>query len=193
MDEVPELDTAAMQRLAAGDDLALNEIMDRWKERICAFLLRMTADHAAAVDLTEETFVKLYHARSRYKPAGSFRSFLFSIAANLARNFRRWRARHPTVAMDDVQSLASEPADRGPTPAKSLERMEIVRAVQHAVQALPRELREAMILFTYHDLGYQEIAVIAGCSSKAVETRIHRARKMLAAALRDLAPLSTSL
>ena len=90
----PEL----MSRLAAGDDLALNVLMDRWGERVASFLHKMTGSRDTAVDLAQETFVKLYQARDRYRPSGSFSTYLFAIASNLARNHARWKSRHRSSA-----------------------------------------------------------------------------------------------
>jgi RNA polymerase sigma-70 factor (ECF subfamily) len=88
--------------VAGGDDLSLNLIMDRWKDRLLSFLYRRTGRYDVALDLSQETFVNLYHARSRYKPSGSFSTYLFSIASNLVRNHIRWTQRHPTVSLDGI-------------------------------------------------------------------------------------------
>jgi DNA-directed RNA polymerase specialized sigma24 family protein len=81
-------DLQLMSRLASGEDLALNVLMDRWAKRLNAFLYRMTGQHEVAVDLTQEAFVRLYKARKRFRPKGVFSTYLFSIAANLGRNTR---------------------------------------------------------------------------------------------------------
>src|SRR5688572_13207869 len=93
-------DPELMARLSAGDDLALNALMDRWGGRVAGFLHKMTGQHEAAADLAQETFVKLYQARGRYRPSGNFSTYLFAIASNLARNHARWKSRHPTVSID---------------------------------------------------------------------------------------------
>jgi RNA polymerase sigma-70 factor (ECF subfamily) len=72
-----------------------------------------------------------------------------------------------------------EPAAPGPSPAQAVSSEERARLVRCAFQNLPVELRETMTLFVYEDLGYREIADIANCSVKAVETRIYRARQLL--------------
>lgn len=176
-------DSELMSRLAAGDDLALNALMERWSGRVSAFLFRMTGRREVAMDLAQETFVKLYQARARYRPQGGFSTYLFAIAANLARNHARWMARHPTVSLDatdpDGADTFPEPADPGHTPGEAALAREQAAAVQRAMLALPPDLREALTLFAHQGLGYAEIARLAGCSSKAVETRIYRARQLL--------------
>lgn len=182
-DTPPDADIAAMQRLAAGDDLALNDLMDRWKNKVAAFLLRMTGNAAAATDLTQETFVKLYQSRARYRPSAAFPTYLFHIAANLARNHARWKQRHPTLSIDNADDHVPESVDAQPGPDEQMERNEQMQRVEAALAALPADLREVMLLFTYQDMSYAEIATAAGCSAKAVETRIYRARQMLRVSL----------
>lgn len=182
-------DSELMERLAAGDDLAMNILMQRWRERAAAFLYKMTSHSETAVDLAQETFVKLYQGRARYRPEGKFSTYLFAIAVNLARNHARWKSRHPTVSLDEAREDGScilEAPDPGLTPEDAAANAERMRAVQRAFQTLPTDLREAMTLFIYEDMGYSEIAAIAGCSAKAAETRIYRARQILKEQLKDI-------
>ena len=179
----PDADIAAMQQLAAGDDLALNSLMERWKDKVAAFLLRMTGNAATATDLTQETFVKLYQSRARYQPSAPFPTYLFRIASNLARNHARWKQRHPTVSMDNDDDHVPESVEPQPRPDQQMEHSENMQRVEAALAALPDDLREAMLLFTYQDMSYAGIASAVGCTSKAVETRIYRARQILRTAL----------
>ncbi|MDP3849382.1 MAG: RNA polymerase sigma factor [Luteolibacter sp.] len=183
-------DSELMARLAAGDDLALNALMTRWSARVSAFLFRMTGQREVAVDIAQETFVKLYQARGGYKPRGNFSTYLFAIAANLARNHVRWKKRHPTVSLDatdsDGSEIYGEPADPNQSPGEAVIAREKSAAVHRAVLALPPDLREALSLFIYEDLGYTEIAELSRCSAKAVETRIYRARQILKEQLKEL-------
>lgn len=181
-------DTNLMIRLAGGEDRALDALMSRWGDRVIAFLFRMTGRRDVAEDLAQETFVKLYQARGRYKPSGSFSTWLFAIAANLSRNHARWQRRHPTVSMDDADGDAAfpEPADPSRSPDGTAIGHEISDKVNQALLALPLDLREALTLFVHEDLGYADIAGILGCTTKAVETRIYRARQILKEQLKDL-------
>ncbi len=181
-------DSELMARLAADDDLALNVLMDRWGQRVTSFLFKMTGRHEVAVDLSQEAFVKLYQARSRYKATGTFSTYLFTIAANLARNHARWRSRHPTVSLDAANDDGTtgkwETEDSSKTPDEAAESAEKFRMINSAFLALPHDLREAMTLFVYEGMGYADIAALTKCSSKAVETRIYRARQILKDALK---------
>jgi RNA polymerase sigma-70 factor (ECF subfamily) len=177
-------DFALMVRLAEGDDLALNAIMGRWKERIGAFLYRLTGDHETALDLTQETFVRLYASRHKYKPSAAFSTFLFHIAANLARSHARWKGRHPSVPLHDSDgTMIHDPADPAPTPDFKADLADRTTAVQTAIDELPHDLKHALLLFTLEDMSHAQIGKVMGCSEKAVEVKIYRARQSLKAAL----------
>lgn len=179
-----------MARLASGDDLALNTLIDRWGQRVDAFLFRMTGNRDTALDLAQETFVKLYQARDRYRADGTFSTYLFAIASNLARNHARWKARHPTLSLDGAKEendcTADEAVDPGRNPEELAAATEKAAAVEKAFQNLPEDLRETMSLFIYEGMGYSDIATLSGCSPKAVETRIYRARQILKEQLKDI-------
>lgn len=175
-----DADVELMQRLAGGEDLALNELMAKWRERVAAFLLRMVGDHATAMDLTQETFVRLYTSRLSYRPVAAFSTYLFHIAANLARSHARWKGRHPTVPMEDEQGeIVHEPIDPQLSPDAAAVLHEKTTLVNQAIAALPADLREALLLFTVEDMSHADIAATLGCSAKAVEVRIYRARQTL--------------
>ena len=180
MDLTHDADVVLMQRLAGGEDLALNELMARWRERVSAFLLRMVGDHATAMDLTQETFVRLYTSRHSYKPVAAFSTYLFHIAANLARSHARWKGRHPTVPMEDEQGeLVHEPIDPQLSPDAAAVLHEKTALVNKAIARLPDEMREALLLFAVEQMSQAEIAAALRCSVKAVEVRVYRARQML--------------
>ena len=179
---IPEADVVAMQRLQAGDDLALNEIMGRWKQPLASYLLRQLGNHEDAVDLTMETFVRVYESRHRYSSSARFARWLFTIATNLARNHVRWKARHPEVAFEtdeEGKSALDHVSDDKPCAANQLEAKERAKAVQKAITDLPSDLRTAVLLFEYEGLSHAEIASVEGCSAKAIETRLYRARQYL--------------
>jgi RNA polymerase sigma-70 factor (ECF subfamily) len=170
-------DLDAMARLAGGEERALNGIMERWKSRLTAYLYRFTGNESVALDLAEETFVRLYQSRAKFRANSSdsaFSTWLFGIAANLGRNHLRWQRRHPTLAMEEAESVAS-----AGDPSLSAESREREQAVRAAIADLPPDLREALILSEYDRLAQAEIAVIAGCSVKAVERRLSHAKEIL--------------
>ena len=173
-----------MLRLKGGDDLALNELMSRWQTPLVSFILRYTGNREDALDLAQETFVRVFEHRASYEPRSKFSTWLFTIAANLCRNQARWRERHPTVTLhstgeDNDDALEQTLSSTGGTPCDNADREDLASAVREAIQTLPHDLRAVVLLFEYQEQGYQEIAGALGCSPKAVETRIYRARQIL--------------
>lgn len=180
-----DADAAAMARLRDGDDLALNELMARWQQPLTRFLLRYTASEPDALDLAQDTFVRVYEARSRYDARGKFSTWLHTIAANLCRNHARYKSRHPAVSLDTHLSPEGDatlgdqlPADMA-SPAQAATGRELAAAVRDAIQSLPDDQRTATILFEYEDQSQADIAAVLGCTVKAVETRLYRARQFL--------------
>ena len=188
LDDTSPADVECMARLKDGEDTALNELMARWQQPLVSFILRYTGNHEDALDLAQETFVRVFESRDRYEPRSKFSTWLFTIAANLCRNLARWRERHPTVTLhatgeDDDSGLESTLPAAGDTPFDSAEREDLASAVREAIQTLPHDLKTAVLLFEYQDQSYDEIAATLRCSPKAVETRLYRARKILREAL----------
>lgn len=183
-----EEDIALMLRLRDGEDLALNELMRRWQTPLVSFIYRYVGNQADALDLAQETFVRVFESRHRYKASAKFSTWLFTIATNLCRNFFRWQSRHPTVPLsapgENGDHAEQEMASPSLSPAGATERRELADAVRKHIQALPHDLKSAILLFEFEDLSYEEIARVFGCSVKAVETRLYRARKLLREKLR---------
>ena len=183
-----ELDVQDMSRLAAGHDAALNELMERHGEKLFHYLVRSLQNEDDAADLAQETFVKVYQSRTRFDPSQKFSTWLYAIASNLVRDRYRWRSRHPQISLD-AESNATGDSFRdsfpggGPSPNESVQVEERAEAVRVAVAALPEELRQPLILAEYEERSHAEIGAILGCSAKAVETRIYRARQQLRASL----------
>ncbi len=182
--EPPNQDVAAMLRLAEGDETAMDELMERHGERLFGFLLRSLQNEAEANDIAQETFVKVYQHRLSFDLKSKFATWLYSIASNLVRDRYRWRVRHPQVTLDVAnsptgQSLSDFLPDNRPLPNEELEFLERSQAVKRAVAALPRELREPLIMSEYEDFSHAQIGEILGCTAKSVEMRIYRARGLL--------------
>ncbi len=174
-----EADEQLLLRLRDGDDLALNDLMDRWRKPILAYLYRTIGDYETAADLAQEVFVRVYRARRKYRSKAKASAFLFTIAANLAKNHFRWTKRHPEAALTDEVANRGEEAISQSDPASALEEAESGAAIRAAVQCLPEKLRTPVILFHFNELPQSEIAEILKCSEKSVETRLYRARKIL--------------
>ena len=185
MAEENDPDFACMLRLKEGDDLALNELMERWQKPLHSFILRYVGNHRDSIELAEETFVRVYQHRSRFNFKSKFSTWLLTIATNLCRQHTRWRKRHPTISLDDAASV-DEVSDKNlfvsaeETPSAQASRAELAKLVKEEIEQLPHDLKTAVLLFAYDNLSYSEIGEILGCTPKAVETRLYRVRKLLA-------------
>lgn len=180
-----DLDIEWMRSLAGGEELALNRLMDVWSKPLIAYLTRLTSNAATAADLAQETFVRVYQHRYRFSRSHKFSTWLFAIATNLARNHARWRGRHPETLMEH-ENLSNMPlAAAHASPDEQAIANERLIAVQTAVAKLAQELREVLILATWHGMSHREIARVQDTSEKAVELRLYRARKLLRELLAD--------
>lgn len=176
-------DEALMEALQNGDDHALATLMHRWELGVKAFLLRLGVPAADVEDVAQEAFVRLYQKRDRYRAGAAFKPWLLTVAGNLGRNRLRWRFRRredSLEAMDAAQPGGFDPVDPAARPASDLaEKANLARDVRNAVNALPINLREAVLCVELEDLSYAEAGQVMGCTPKAVETRLYRARELL--------------
>ena len=189
----PDADTcdkADMKRLAAGQDAALNDLMERHATAVFRFLCRMVGNADDANDLSQETFVRVFKARKSFRTSETFSSWLYTIAANLARNHFRWRSRHPNVSLEvesgeSKQTLGSSLPANDPAPSEQTLAAERATAVRAAVGKLPEDLREAIVLCEWEDRSVAEAAEILHATPKAIESRLYRGRQLLRGQLKS--------
>lgn len=178
-------DEALMLAYAGGDGGAFDELFRRYGTRLFNFLLRASGDRAMAEDLFQATFLRLHQARKNYV-AGTFKAFLFTIAANLLRD--EWsRAEHKRRVSMDEEAIEAIPAGNrfaDSDPESLSEARETSETIEAAIAQLPQGLREALLLSRYQGLSGREIASVLGISEGAVKVRLFRALAQLRAALR---------
>lgn len=184
-DERDQQAALLMLALAQGRDEALNRLMADWSAALIGYLTKLTGSAATGEDLAQETFVRVYRHKLDYRPHQKFSTWLFTIATNLAKNFHRWKQRHPEDSHEPgiLASLSSTSTQEDPSEVMS--RGETMKALDNAIQQLPESLREALLLSATQGLSHGQIARIQNSSDKAVELRIYRARKMLRDMLAD--------
>src|SRR6266511_949460 len=186
-----EQDVLDMTRLVEGHDAALNDLMERHGPKLFHYLIRCLQNEEDAADLAQETFVRVYQNREKFKRDAKFTTWLYTIAVNLVKTRYRFRSRHPEVSLDadndrTGHALRDSLPGRVPTPSDCVQAHERAEAVRLAVAELPEELRAPLILAEYEERSQAEIGEILGCTAKAVETRIYRARQQLRARLGKL-------
>jgi len=168
-------DEALMRALQAGDDAALAPLMERWELGVKGFLLRLGVPAADVEDVAQEAFIRLYEKRRSYRADAPFKPWLLTIAGNLGRNRLRWRFRRREDRMDAMEERMADPAASSAT----TEQAHRVHSVRTAVGLLPDALRQAVVCVELEDLSHNEAAGVLGCTAKAVETRLYRARQLL--------------
>lgn len=197
----PTTDQASLAALQHGDARALDRLIGRWQRPLLGFAYRYVQNSADAHDLVASVFVRLYQKRAALRPDTNLSAWLFTALANLCHNHHRWKRRHPTVPLDAPEvaddgrpagTLLDELASAQPGPAAVLADDEIAHAVRVAVGELPHELKTAILLHHYENLSYRDIAVIARCSERGIETRLYRARQLLRQRLAELIRETTS-
>ncbi len=184
----PATDRANVLQLQHGDATALTRLIARWQRPLVGFAYRYTQNSTDARDLVAEAFVRLYQQRGRLRTDTNVSAWLFTTVTNLCHNHHRWKRRHPTIPLElpadpgagsDPAGGVATLASREPGPDASLARDESLEAVRAAIDALPHDLKVTVLLHHYERLSYREIAAIARCSERGVETRLYRARQQL--------------
>ena len=174
-------DRALMARMQGGDEAAFGVLMERWERPVKSVIGRIVLNASDAEELAQETMVRVWQQRGKFRDGAEVRPWVFSIAVNLARNRLRWWRRRPEVALEAWNEDGE--GETGRAGEGALERKERAGAVREAIAALPVELREAIVLFEFEEMSQAEIAATVGTSVKVVEARVARAREKLRVAL----------
>ena len=175
-------DAALMARVRAGEPDAFEPLVRRYEKRLFGYFVNLVEDPAAAADLAQETFVRVYRAAPRYQESGRFESWLFRIAANLVKSRkRRPDQRLAHLSLEDAPAAERELAARGPArrPDEAAWRAELRDALQQALPQVPLVFREAVLLRDVQGWSYREIAEMLGVEEGTVKSRAHRGRQRL--------------
>lgn len=190
---VSEAEIEFVMRLQAGEAAAFDILINRFSADVYALLFRFTENAEEAKDLTQETFLRVIQAVKDFRGEASLKTWIFRIAINQARNRRRWwkaRRQNVTVSLDAnqtrndgdgaAQNLRDTLADnRGASPEAEVLQREQSTQLRQALQELPAQFREAVILRDIKGLSYEEIAQTLDASIGTVKSRIARGRDEL--------------
>ena len=160
-----------LERFARGEPDAFEDLFRQYQGRIFAWIVRIVRDRGVAEDLTIETFWRIYRARHRFRPDGSFSAWAYRIATNLALNHLRRRHSHLEVA------LPKDLAQSGSSDVNALE--ETGEQIRRAVLTLPARLQVVVMLALVEERPYQEIADGLGIAVGTVKSRVFRAVRIL--------------
>jgi RNA polymerase sigma-70 factor (ECF subfamily) len=185
---VSDADLAVAARDGSAD--ACTELVRRFERPVYNLVARLVQDPAMAEDLTQDAFLKIFRGLGQYDSGLRFSSWCFRIAHNTAVDYLRQRRLLVTPPrLDDegeeVDPLARLPDLREDSPERAALRRQLAAALDGAIDALRPEYRAVMVLRHHEDLDYEEIAAIMDLPLGTVKTYLHRARRELAARLRQ--------
>lgn len=168
-------DLELIQEVQKGDQYAFEEIMRRYKNKIVNYLWQMTGDYQKAVEISQETFLRVYFKADKYRPIAPLSSWIYAIASNLAKTELKKNRRNMHLSLDDVQYSVSGDI---PYEEKTVN-SEDVKNLRKAVSCLHPRYRIPLILKDIEGYSQEEIAEIMGKPLGTIKARISRARKYL--------------
>lgn len=177
-------DQELMALVQAGDYAPASVLFDRYSSRIYNFAYRFLRNNEAAEDATQEVFMKMMNRAHQFNGEAKLSTWLFSITANLCRDYLR---KADNKSKDDEETLVTI-ASSDDSPEEQLAQRQEAERVRRALDQLTPEQKEAILLSRYQGLSYAEIAQISGCSEGAVKTRVFRAMEALKRILVEDAP-----
>ena len=169
-------DEELVARSKTGDTESFNQLVKRWERPIFALAYRTLGREEDARDVTQETFLRAFRGLGGFKGDAKFSSWLYRIALNLCRDWMRKERRAPILAVPEGVEVEQLVAEQGPseTVEDLAARAELGREVAKAMESLPAEQRQAIILKEYHGLTFQEIADLMRCPLSTVKTRVYQ-------------------
>ena len=177
-------DEDLMAKAATDDTKAFTELVRRYQSRVIHLVSRLLNDRVVSEDLAQEVFVRVHLHRRNYRTGSKFSTWLFTIAANLAKNeIRRRKRRRNWTSLDEMQENLQDASMQFADPKANkeidLERAQLSGVVGAAIATLPERYRVALVLRDIDGLAYEEIGQILKIPGGTVRSRINRARLML--------------
>jgi len=181
-------DAEVMLRVAAGDDLAFDYLVEKFRRPLVSFMYRMAHNQAVAEELAQEVFLRVYRSRHTYAADAKFTTWLYRIATNLAVNYARDSKPERTSSSldepDPETGLTPDLADPTINAEQSLLRRERLAAIRQQVEALPERQRLAVLMHKYQGMDYRQIAQVLKLSESATKSLLFRAYETLREKLR---------
>ena len=181
-------DNSLVREFISGNDEAFAQLVTRYKDSITNYVNMMVGDYDIALDLCQETFLRVYRSIDRYSNLYQFSTWIYRIATNLAIDELRYRKRRGQVFYRNVMG-SRQPGDKEGrefeitdfrrSPSDEILRKESSRVLGDAIRSLPKKYRTAFIMKEVQELPYETIAKVLNCSSGTIKSRLHRARELL--------------
>ena len=183
-----DTDKQLVQSAQRGDLRAFDLLVLKYQGRIAALVKRYVSDAGEVEDVTQEAFIKAYRALGKFRGDSAFYTWLYRIAANAAKNHLVAQGRRPKA---DATIEGAEGFDEGGLLSESASPEalamggELAEVIESALNALPDELKAALMLREYDGLSYDDIADVLGCPVGTVRSRIFRAREAIDQRVRE--------
>ncbi|HRB28751.1 MAG: RNA polymerase sigma factor RpoE [Nitrosomonas sp.] len=186
-----EVDQRLVERVQNGDKHAFDLLVIKYQRKLARLLSHFIRDAAEVEDVTQEAFIKAYRALPSFRGDSAFYTWLYRIGINTAKNFLVSQGRKvPTIEginNEDAEDFEDNSLLKEVnTPESELMSKQIAQTVSKSLDALPEELRSAIVLREIDGLSYEEIASIMNCPVGTVRSRIFRAREAISEQLRPL-------
>jgi RNA polymerase sigma-70 factor, ECF subfamily len=187
-EDAPASDNSLVTEFISGNDEAFTRLVTRYKDSITNYLNMMVGNYDIAVDLSQETFLRVYKSIHRYSNLYQFSTWIYRIATNLAIDEMRYRKRRGQVFYKNVMGSRASSANDGPEfeitdvrrgPRDEMLRKESSQILADAIRSLPKKYRTAFIMKEVQELPYDDIAKVLKCSPGTIKSRLHRARELL--------------
>lgn len=189
--EDPKDDASIMLRVSAGDDVAFDHLVEKYRRAMVSFMYRMVHNQAVAEELAQEVFLRVYRSRTSYRADAKFTTWLYRIATNLAVNHARDTKNErsaSTVELDkpDPESGSTpDVADSRSTIEQEILREERLGAIRRQVMMLPERQRMAVLMHKYQGLDYRQIGEVLKLSESATKSLLFRAYESLRDRLKE--------
>jgi RNA polymerase sigma-70 factor (ECF subfamily) len=166
-----------------GDKAAFSRLVGRYQRELYHFLVRFLGNRASAEDVFQETFLQVHQSAEQFDPQRRFRPWLFTIAANKARDLIRSQARRPTNPLqasispgdDESGEFIDLMQNTSESPGEPMEKRELQQLVHDTVTSMPEHLREILLLSYFHQFPYKQISEILDIPLGTVKSRLHAA------------------
>ncbi len=184
-------DAEIMLKAKAGDQAAFDYLVQKYRRPMVSFMYRMARNSAAAEDLAQEVFLRVYRSRESYEASAKFTTWLYRIATNLAVNHARdTRHERPEVQVsidepDEESGTTLEVPDRSLNAEQSMVVRERMMAIRSRVEALPEQQKLAVIMHKYQQMDYKQIADVLKKSESATKSLLFRAYETLREQLKE--------
>lgn len=185
-----QVDQLLVERVQRGEKDAFDILVRKYQNKIVSLVGRYVHDSTEALDVAQEAFIKAYRAIGKFRGDSAFYTWLYRIAINTAKNHLVAQGRRPPASDIDPQDAEQfEGFNRlkhSDTPEREMVRSEIQDRIYGTIEALPDELRTAIVLREIEGLSYEEIAEAMDCPIGTVRSRIFRAREAIEREIRPL-------